>query len=84
MQRRAPSAPEPSPRRGAEHTGRRETEGVALCFKVAFEFRRRFKMEAARRNLSMTELLIRATENYLVANAEAAGPAPQHHANGQE
>ena len=35
--------------------GRREMEGVALGFKVAFEFRRRFKLEAARRNLIMTE-----------------------------
>jgi hypothetical protein len=60
-------------------TGRREMERVALCFKVSFEFRRRFKLEAVRRNLTMTEFLIRATECYLVADAEAPGAADAPH-----
>jgi hypothetical protein len=59
-----------------ERTERRQMEGVALCFKVSFEFRRRFKLEAVRRNLSMTELLIRATDSYLVADSEAIDPSP--------
>ncbi len=60
-------------------TGRREMEGVALCFKVSFEFRHRFKLEAVRRNLSMTELLIRATESYLVVDSEATGAGLAQH-----
>lgn len=78
------SASELSPQRGTERTRGREIGGVALCFKVAFEFRRRFKLEAARRNLSMIELLIRASESYLVADAEAAGPIPQNHVHEHE
>ncbi|HEY0341849.1 MAG TPA: hypothetical protein VGC34_13660 [Steroidobacteraceae bacterium] len=78
------NAPEPSFKRGVERTGRRETEGVALCFKVSFKFRHRFKLEAVRRNLSMTEFLIRATESYLGADGEAAGPISQNHVDGHK
>lgn len=69
------SALERSRKPESARTDRREMEGVALCFKVPFEFRRRFKLEAVRRNLSMTELLIRATESYLVADSEVTGAA---------
>ena len=37
---------------------------VALCFKVPLKFRRWFKMEALKRDVTMTELLIRAVESY--------------------
>lgn len=69
------SAPELNLKASRARTGRREMEGAALCFKVSFEFRRRFKLEAVRRNLSMTEFLIRATESYLVANSEVTEAA---------
>jgi hypothetical protein len=56
-------------------------EGVTLCFKVSFASRRRLKLEAVRRNLSMTELLIHATETYLVADSEATEAVKEDHAN---
>jgi hypothetical protein len=76
------NALDPSSTTSATRTRRRDTEGVALCFKVPFEFRRRFKLEAVRRNLSMTELLIRAAESYLLAEAEQTEPVVR--ANGHE
>jgi len=78
MDRNAPELNSTTP---TTRTRRRDTEGVALCFKVSFEFRHRFKLEAVRRKLSMTELLIRATESYLAADAEHPRPL---RANGHE
>jgi len=75
------NAPELNSATRTLRTRRRDSQDVALCFKVPFEFRRRFKLEALRRNLSMTELLIRATESYLVADAQVTGSVP---GNGHE
>jgi hypothetical protein len=72
------SALEPTRKTDPARTGRRRAEDVALCFKVSFEFRRRFKLESVRRNLSMTEFLIRATESYLLAEAQRTEAVAQN------
>jgi hypothetical protein len=43
---------------------------VALCFKVPLKFRRWFKMEALKRDVTMTELLVRAIESYAALSEE--------------
>lgn len=43
---------------------------VALCFKVPLKFRRWFKMEALKRDVTMTELLVMAVENYTETRAD--------------
>lgn len=42
---------------------------MALCFKVPLKFRRWLKMEALKRDVTMTELLIRALESYATPSA---------------
>ena len=45
---------------------------VALCFKVPFEFRHWFKLEALREELTMTDFLIKATEWYVQAHRDTS------------
>jgi hypothetical protein len=52
-----------------------DTNCVALCFKVPFQFRQRFKLHALQRSMTMTNLLIRAIESY-VDDDRPAGGAP--------
>jgi hypothetical protein len=47
--------------------------GVALCFKVSFGFRQWFKLQALRRNLTMTEFLITAVQSYAQSGDEVSG-----------
>jgi hypothetical protein len=46
-------------------TKRNSNDSVALCFKVPFEFRQRFKLHALQRSMTMTELLVIAVESYV-------------------
>jgi len=41
---------------------------VAFSFKLPFDFRQKFKLQALQRNMTMTELLVAAIESYIVAN----------------
>lgn len=44
---------------------RQKYNSVALCFKVSFEFRQRFKLYALQRGITMTELLVMAIESHV-------------------
>ncbi|HEY7889572.1 MAG TPA: hypothetical protein VIC29_15220 [Steroidobacteraceae bacterium] len=44
---------------------------VALSFKVPFAFRRWFKLQALKNNISMTELLMLCAESYAESNGES-------------
>lgn len=44
---------------------------VALSFKVPFAFRRWFKLQALKRNISMTELLMLCAESYADSNGDS-------------
>jgi hypothetical protein len=46
--------------------------GVALCFKVPLRFRQWLKLQALSRNVTMTEILIKAAEYYSTSEPEAA------------
>jgi hypothetical protein len=45
-----------------------DPNSVALCFKVPFNFRQRFKFHALQRGVTMTELLFQAVESYIDEN----------------
>ena len=47
---------------------------VALSFKVPFEFRQAFKLQALRRGITMTELLTHAFETYVDATPIGTSP----------
>jgi len=41
---------------------------VSFSFKLPFDFRQQFKLQALRRNMTMTELLVAAIESYIAAD----------------
>jgi hypothetical protein len=44
---------------------------VSFSFKLSFDFRQKFKLQALMRNMTMTELLVVAIESYIEAPTES-------------
>jgi hypothetical protein len=59
----------------AERLLSRTSSLVCLNFKVPLRVRQQFKIHAARRNMTMTELLLRLLDDFLAADVDR-GPSP--------